>query len=141
MKRIWLVLLAIIMLAGFTGCPFVQINPNSQIAKYETFGRTLGIYFKNTNPEFVKKSKAYITGALKLSDTDLFAANVLETAYEYAMKYEGKNKELITLIKMGFNLYGVKIDLSSIAPDDRPVYIDSIRALLKGFAETSKAEF
>ena len=141
MKRVCLILLAMVMLVGFTGCPYIQVNPNSQVAKYETFGRSLGTYFKNANPEFVEKSKAYITGALALSDADLFAANVLETAYEYAMKHGGKNKELIALIKMGFDLYGVKIDLSSIAPDDRPVYVDSVRALLKGFAETSKAEF
>ncbi len=136
MKRLCLVLL--VLLVGFLplSC-LIQVNPNDQTAKYETFGRNLGTYFKNTNPEFVEKSKVYIKGALALSDADLFAADVLQTAYDYALKHNPKNAELLLIIKSGIDMFGIKIDLSKIMPDDRPKYVDGIRALLKGFAETS----
>ncbi len=136
MKRFWIVLLVLFVGCIPLGC-LVQINPNDQVAKYETFGRNLGTYFKNTNPEFVEKSKAYIKGALALTDAELFAADVLQTAYDYALKYNPKNAELFLLIKSGIDMFGITIGIDEIMPDDRLKYVDSVRALLKGFAETS----
>lgn len=137
MKRVCLVLLAMVMLVGFTSC-LIQINPNDQVAKYETFGRNLGTYVKNKNPEFVAKANTYVKGILELSDEELIKADVLQTAYDYAMENYSKNADLIFLIKNGLDLYGVKIDASKILPDDRPKYVRSIRALVKGYYEASK---
>ena len=140
MKRIYLFLLAMVMLVSFTGCPFVQIDPNNQVAKYETFGRNLGTYAKNKNPEFVAEANTYVKGILELSDEELISADVLQTAYDYAMKNYPKNMDLIFLIKSGIDLYGIKIDVSKILPDERPEYVRSIRALVKGYYEASKVE-
>lgn len=137
MKRLFLILLAEVMLLSFSSC-LLQINPNSQEAKYETFGRNLGTYVKNKNPEFVAKSNTYVKGVLELSDEELISNNILQTAYDYAMANHSEDADLIFLVKSGLDLYGVKIDISKIMPDDRPLYVKSVRALVKGYYEASK---
>ena len=139
MKRVCLVLLSMVMLLSFSSC-LIQINPNDQVAKYETFGRNLGTYFKYKYPEFVVKAKPYIKGVLTLSDAELFNEDVLQVAYDYALKKYPKDRELILLAKSGIDLYGIKLDISKILPDERPLYVKGIRALLKGFYAASKTE-
>ena len=139
MKRVSLFVLAIVLVIGLTGC-LIQINPNDQVSKYETFGRNLGVYVKNKNPEFVDKANTYVKGILTLSDEELIKADVLQTAYAYAMENHSKNADLIFLIKSGLDLYGVTIDLSQVLPDERPLYVRSVRALVKGYYETSKTK-
>ena len=138
MKRVLLLFLALAMLFTFTGCPFIQINPNDQVAKYETFGRNLGTYVKNKNPEFVAKANTYVKGVLELSDEELITSNILQTAYDYAMTNYSKDADLIFLVKSGLDLYGVTLDLSEVLPDERPLYVKSVRALVKGYYEASK---
>jgi len=139
MKRVCLVLLAMVMLLSFSSC-LIQIDPNNQVAKYETFGRNLGSYFKYKYPEFVVKAKPYIKGVLTLSDAELFNEDVLQLAYTYALDKYPKDRELILLVKSGIDLYGIKLDMSEILPDDRPEYVKSVRALLKGFYKTAETE-
>lgn len=142
MKRLFLIpVIIIVLLSGclLSGC-LLQINPNSQEAKYETFGRNLGTYVKNKHPEFVAKSNTYVKGVLELSDEELIGDNVLQTAYDYAMENYPNDAELILLVKSGLDVYGVTIDLSKVLPDSRPLYIKSVRALVKGYYEASKME-
>ena len=137
MKKVYLVLLAMVMLLSFSSC-LLQINPNNQVAKYETFGRNLGTYVKNKNPEFVAKANTYVKGVLELSNEELITSNILQTAYDYAMENYSKDADFIFLVKSGLDLYGVTIDLSKVLPDERPLYVKSVRALVKGYYETSK---
>ena len=139
-QKITTILLAIAL--GFfilfiTGC-LLQINPDDQVTKYETFGRNLGTYFKYEDPTFVTKVKPYITGTLSLSDIDLIKADPLQTAYDYALENRPEDRNLIMLIKSGIDLYGIKVDLSKVAPEDVPKWTQGVRALLNGFLETSQ---
>ena len=73
-----------------------------------------------------------------MSDQQLIDANVLKTAYEYAMKAKPDNAAMILLIKSGINLLGIKIDASNIQPDQRPAYVSHVRALMQAYSDATK---
>jgi len=136
MKKLLFVLLAATFL--FTGCKFITVNPSLEKANYEAFGTDIGIYLKTTEPKFVVKSKAYIEGALRLSDEELLSNNVLQVAYEAALEKNPDNAALILLIKSMINTFGIKIDASTILPDERPEYVANVRALLKAYSKATE---
>lgn len=138
MKRLFLVLLALVMVFAFMGCSFVQINPSIESENYNTFGRDLGTYLKSKRPELVLKVKPHVDVALAMSDKELLEKNVLQTAYEYAMETYPDDADLIFVIKSGINLLGIKIDASQLTPDELPGYAKCIRAVLKGFSDVTK---
>lgn len=136
MMRYVFVLLAIGFL--FTSCKFITVNPSLEAENYRNFGTDIGIYLKTTEPKFVVKSKAYIEGALRLSDEELLSNNVLQVAYEYALEQNQDDAALILLIKSMINTFGIKIDASTILPDERPAYVANVRALLQAYSNATK---
>ena len=135
MKRLYAVL---IILFFMVGCKFVQVSPSLEAENYRVFGQDLGIYLKNTEPKFVAKSKNWVEGALKASDEELLNGNVLQVAFEYAMEKNPDNAALILLIKSMINTLGIKVDVSSIIPDERPAYVANVRALLQAYAKATE---
>ena len=135
-KRLLFILIAVMFLFG--GCSFIQINPSLETANYEVFGSDLGTFLKTTDPGFVVKAKPWIDGVLMLSDEELLNANVLQVAYTYAMKVYPDDAAVILLIKSGINLLGIKIDASGILPDERPMYVTTVRALLEAYAKATE---
>jgi len=129
--------LAMVFLFALTGCKFIQVNPSLEKSNYETFGSDLGTFLKTTDPEFVVTAKPWIDGVLLMSDEQLLNANVLQTAYEYAMKTRPDDAALILLIKSGINLFGIKIDASGILPDERPAYVTNVRALIQAYSDAT----
>lgn len=136
MKRAILILIGIMFLFG--GCSFIQINPSVETENYATFGADLGTFLKTTDPGFVVKAKPWIDGVLLMTDEELLSANVLQTAYIYAMKAYPDDAAVILLIKSGINLLGIKIDASGILPDERPMHVTNVRALIQAYADATE---
>jgi len=140
MKRSFLLLLAIIMIVGFTGCPFLQINPSVEVDQYEMLGRDIGSYMKIKKPEIVEKVARWVKGALLLTDEEILNQDALQIMYEYLLKEMPENAEVILLAKSTLNILGVKLNLnaSQLLPEKRPEYIKCVRGLVKGYSEATQ---
>jgi len=136
MKRLFLILLTASFL--FTGCSILQISPSVDSAQYEMLGRDIGSYLNVKKPEFVAQSVPWVEGALTLTDEQLINGNVLQAAYEYALKANPEDAEFILLIKSSINILGIKIDASQLLPEEKPKYVECVRGVLKGYAAAIK---
>jgi len=136
MKRLFLTLLAVCFLS--VGCSMFQIDPATDAAQYEMLGRDIGSYLNVKKPEFVAQSIPWVEGALTLTDEQLINGNVLQVAYEYALKASSKDAEFILLIKSAISILGIKIDASQLLPEEKPKYVECVRGILKGYSEAIK---
>jgi len=140
MKRLFLVLLAVAFL--FIGCQngILQINPSTDVNSYETLGRDIGAYMKVKKPEVVEKAQEWVDGALLLTDEEILSKNILQTLYEHVLTEYPENAEIIFLGKSVLNIAGVKINLdaSQLLPEEKPVYVECVRGVLKGYSEATK---
>jgi len=101
--------------------------------RFEIFGENVGVYMKLENPDSVAKSMPWVKAVVSLSDGDLLSADVIQTAYKYLMENHPEDRNLILLVKSGIDLLGLKIDVSSLTPEEASVYTKNIRAVLNGY--------
>jgi len=131
MRKLILILMAMVFL--FFGCSFVQLTPSEDTVRFEIFGENVGVYMKLENPDSVAKSMPWVKAVVSLSDGDLLSADVIQTAYKYLMENHPEDRNLILLVKSGIDLLGLKIDVSSLTPEEASVYTKNIRAVLNGY--------
>lgn len=130
MKKWTTVLMATVMIFMFIGC---TMQPVKDTTRFEIFGENVGVYMKLEDPDSVAKSLPWVKAAVTLSDGDLLTADVIQTAYKYLMDNHPDDRNLILLVKSGVDLLGLKIDVSSLTPEEAEIYIKSVRAVLKGY--------
>lgn len=141
MKKACLVLLATVFIVmSLSGCnnKYFQINPSVETENYKMFGHDLGIFLKAKHPGIVLKIEPDIKIAVLMTDEELISGNVLQTAYVYAMKTWPEEAEMIFVAKSGINLFGIKIDISSILPEERPLYLTNVRALIVEYLKATE---
>ena len=140
MKRLLFVLITVCFL--FTGCQngILQINPSTDVSRYEALGGTVGAYLKAKKPEVVKDAAEWVSGALLMTDEEILSKNVLQTMYEYLLNKMPENAEIVLIGKSIVDIAGVQInmDASQLLPDKKPVYVECVRGFLKGYSEATK---
>lgn len=140
MKNLCIVLVFVFLTVGLTGCKFIQINPSTDVNSYEMLGKDIGIYMKVKRPDVVKEAKDWVDDALILTDEEILSKNALQVMYEHVLTEYPENAEIIFLSKSVLNLAGVKINLdaSQLLPEEKPIYVECVRGLLKGYSEATK---
>lgn len=134
--RFLLILITVCFL--FTGCKFIQINPSTDQMLYETLGGNIGAYLKARDPALVAKVAPHIKTALAMSNEELISENVLQVAYEYALKSRPDDAEFILLVKSTIDIFGVRLDASLLFPEEIPKYLLCVKSFLKGYSGATK---
>ena len=137
LKAPLIVILFIVFL--FTGCGIIQINPSTDVDRYEALGKDIGGYMKIYEPKAVADAADWVKGALLMSDEELLTKDALQVMYEYILE-RASHPEVVLLAKSTLSVFGVKVNLNAgqLLPDEKPVYFKCVRGLLKGYSEATK---
>ena len=124
-----------------TGCQngIIQINPSTDVDRYEALGKDIGGYMKIYEPKAVADAADWVKGALLMSDEELLSKDALQVMYEYILE-RASHPEVVLLAKSTLSVFGVKVNLNAgqLLPDEKPVYLKCVRGLLKGYSKATK---
>jgi hypothetical protein len=134
-----IVMLCIVLSFTFTGCPFIQVAPSTDVNAYEILGRDIGTYLKRVKPDAVKDAAEWVDDALLMTNEELLSENALQVMYEYLLE-KAKHPEVVMGAKSILTIMGVKINLnvSNLLPEGRAKYSKCVRGLLKGYSDATK---
>ena len=132
MKRVFLALLAMVLLVGFTGCAGFQLTDNQEFA-VKKLARIAGITLALEQPGEIDKALSYIEYMEGIEDGNLKDA-ALAAAIEYVYKTYGETNKTVILVAEVVDLLKIIVP-ADVVPGSPSIDMKLLNIALAGFKE------